>query len=690
MQPPADDLPVRRARTGGFRRGQPRSVEVFGGAGGWHVRYLASSGPEDPVLALRALDHTGRHTVLAHPSDLLTDDGELPPAERVRRERLREGGSGITAFSTDTAGRRSVFPLAGQLWQVEGGREARALPTPGSVVDPRISPDGRRVAYHSGGDLRLVDSATGRDAVLCRSERPAQTWGLAEFIAAEEMGRYTGTWWSPDSDRLLVAEVDEDAVSTWWIGDPAQPEAAPRSVRYPAAGTRNAEVRLWLLDLAGHRQEVAWDRDEYPYLAAVRWDRAGALLSLQTRDQRRAAHLQLDPSDGGTRLLRVQQRAPWVELVPGSPRLTPDGELALIEVDEASDAWRLRVGEGWATPADLYVRALHRCDESGIWVSGAADPTQNHLLRVRGGQIAQVTAGERWHSILATGRTTVVAGSGDSQWQPAFVVGDGAAPLAALPNRAESPAGPPRVRFLPGRGYVRVAVLLPEVDDPAPVIVSSYGGPHAQRVIRAPLSFVAEQWLADCGYAVVVVDGRGSPGVSPSCEAAIAGDLAGPVLADQIAGLQAARSAFPGRLDTDRVGIRGWSFGGYLAALAVLRRPDVFHAAFAGAPVTEWRLYDTHYTERYLGMPDEAPQAYDRSSLLPLAGQLTRPLCLVHGMADDNVVAAHTLRLSAALTAHGRPHQVLPLPGVSHMTPQEALTEHLLRLELAFFAEHLR
>jgi dipeptidyl-peptidase-4 len=236
---------------------------------------------------------------------------------------------------------------------------------------------------------------------------------------------------------------------------------------------------------------------------------------------------------------------------------------------------------------------------------------------------------------------------------------------------------------------VRVAVLLPDAATPAPVIVSSYGGPHAQRVVRAPLAFATEQWLADQGFAVVIIDGRGSPGVSPSSEAAIHRDLAGPPLADQVTGLRLAEQAFPGRLDTARVGIRGWSFGGYLAALAVLSRPDVFHAAFAGAPVTQWRLYDTHYTERYLGLPEQHGPDYDASSLLGLAGGLRRPLCLVHGMADDNVVAAHTLQLSAALTAAGRPHEVLPLPGVSHMTPGESITENLLRIESAFFRRHL-
>jgi dipeptidyl-peptidase-4 len=202
-------------------------------------------------------------------------------------------------------------------------------------------------------------------------------------------------------------------------------------------------------------------------------------------------------------------------------------------------------------------------------------------------------------------------------------------------------------------------------------------------------AFLQSQWLADQGFAVVVADGRGTPGRGPAWERAVHGDLAGPVLEDQIDALHGVADANPGVLDLSRVGIRGWSFGGFLAALAVLRRPDVFHAAVAGAPVTDWSLYDTHYTERYLGTPQANPDAYARSSLLADAGRLDRPLMLIHGLADDNVVAAHTLRLSGALLAAGKPHTVLPLSGVTHMTPQEAVAENLLLLQVAFLRDAL-
>ncbi len=224
-----------------------------------------------------------------------------------------------------------------------------------------------------------------------------------------------------------------------------------------------------------------------------------------------------------------------------------------------------------------------------------------------------------------------------------------------------------------------------------PVLLDPYGGPHAQRVLRARGAYLVPQWFAEQGFAVVIADGRGTPARGPAWERAVAGDLADPVLEDQVDALAAAADRF-GDLDTGRVAIRGWSFGGYLAALAVLRRPDVFHAAIAGAPVTDWRLYDTHYTERYLGLPGSNAEAYDRSGLISLAERSVvspRPLMLIHGLADDNVVVAHTLRLSAALLAAGYPHQVLPLTGITHMASQETVAENLLLLQLDFLRHAL-
>jgi len=252
----------------------------------------------------------------------------------------------------------------------------------------------------------------------------------------------------------------------------------------------------------------------------------------------------------------------------------------------------------------------------------------------------------------------------------------------------------PDAVFAAGELGIPTAVVLPRDRErfagPLPVVLDPYAGPGHREVVAAQAQWLDSRWLADQGFAVVVADGRGTPGRGPEWERAISGGRwSDAVLEDQIAALQAAAERFPEDLDLTRVGIRGWSFGGYLSALAVLRRPDVFACAVAGAPVTDWSRYDTHYTERYLGLPQEHPDWYAANSLLPDAASLQRPLLLIHGLADDNVVVAHTLRLSSALLEAGRPHTVLPLSGVTHMTPQEVVAENLLLLQVEFLRMHL-
>jgi len=208
-------------------------------------------------------------------------------------------------------------------------------------------------------------------------------------------------------------------------------------------------------------------------------------------------------------------------------------------------------------------------------------------------------------------------------------------------------------------------------------------------VLSSRNAFLGAQWLADQGFAVLIADGRGTPGRGPDWDREVAFDFAGATLEDQVDALHAVAAEHP-ELDLSTVAIRGWSYGGYLSALAVLRRPDVFHAAIAGAPVTDWRLYDTHYTERYLGHPDEKPEVYQRNSLIDDAPNLTRPLLIIHGLADDNVVVAHSIRLSSALVAAGRPHALLPLPGVTHMTPlDDEVAENFMLMQMRWLKEVL-
>jgi dipeptidyl-peptidase-4 len=275
-----------------------------------------------------------------------------------------------------------------------------------------------------------------------------------------------------------------------------------------------------------------------------------------------------------------------------------------------------------------------------------------------------------------------------------WTISRGGSEVARITSYADVPSILPRPQLVRvGTRELRTAVLLPRddvrPDGPLPVLMAPYGGPHFRMVMTPHNAYLEPQWFADQGFAVVIADGRGTGGRGPAWDRSVHLDLAGPVLEDQVDALHGAAEQFPGELDLGRVGISGWSFGGYLAALAVLRRPDVFHAAVAGAPVTDWGLYDTHYTERYLGDPTTDPDVYRRSSLLDDAAGLRRPLMLIHGLADDNVAFAHTLRLSSALLAAGRPHTVLPLSGITHLATQEVVAENLLLLQVEFLRSAL-
>ncbi|MDQ0992873.1 S9 family peptidase [Streptomyces sp. V3I7] len=703
MTTEAESFPRRHARTQRFTLGAPRSFTVA--PDGSRVAFLRSSSGTDRANSLWILDMTdGSERVAADPGVLLGGaEEDLSPEERARRERSREGGAGIVGYATDAAVELASFALSGRLFTAElQAGTARELPVSGPVIDPRPSPDGRHVAYVAGGALRVIGAEGEGDRALAEPESAEVTYGSAEFIAAEEMNRTRGFWWAPESDRLLVARADDTPVQRWWISDPAHPERDPQHVAYPAAGTPNADVRLFVMGLDGTRTEVAWDRERYPYLARVHWSQAGApLLLVQSRDQRGEVILAVDPDTGATRMVHADEDPTWLELFAGVPAWTPSGQL--VRIADEGGARVLAVGDRPLTGAQLHIRSVLDVSADDVLVSASAgeeaaapETGEVHVYRVNELGVERVSQEPGVHTAVRSGGVTVlVSATLDRPGARVQILRDGK-PAFTVPSYAEVPGLSPRVTLTEG-GARRIpcAVLMPrdyDSDTPLPVLLDPYGGPHGQRVVAAHNPYLTSQWFADQGFAVIVADGRGTPGRSPAWEKSIRDDLADVVLQDQVDALHALAEEFP--LDLSRVAIRGWSFGGYLSALAALRRPDVFHAAVVGAPVTDLRLYDTHYQERYLGDPAEQPDVYRRNSLIDDAGLVDaaephRPMMVIHGLADDNVVVAHSLRLSSALLADGRAHEVLPLSGVTHMTPQEAVAENLLLLQLDFLKRSL-
>lgn len=776
-------FPRLRARTLRFGCGAPRSAQVVGD--GSRALFLRSDGPEDLVTALWLswFDESGEHheTKLADPRELLgatADSEDVPAEEKARRERAREGGTGIVGYSSDDDGNRIVFTINGRLfltdidWNDETGApephtrelagewldEDPAMYTP--VLNPRIAPDGEHVLYTTGSYLMLVDiggelgdriTAVYGVSVEDEDGNPAEnTWkiGLAEFAAGEEMDRYDGFWWAPDSQHVLFESFDTADEPTWYISDPADPEKPAAGRRYPRALTRNADVYLTVITLAFDENDryagitgnadVDWDREAYEYVAAVNWRRGHDPLVLvqnrrQTRDQVLEVAVAADGAAlGATRVLEEHANDQWIDLIHGTPAYTPDGRLVCPLNDMAADTNRLTVDGRPFTPAGWNVRAVLDVTDDDVlavvqrapeissevpdaWAgSGAASDAESlfggHDARSfdvvsidYNGTITPVTTDPGQWTASRGERGIVVSGRDmrSARAQMRHILGEQSATISST---AAEPGFAPNVTFTRlGEHQLYTAIIAPSPSSPyahsdkLPVLMKPYGGPGFQQVVASQSFYWEGQWWADQGFLVVTADGRGTTGRGPAWDREIFEDMKDVTLADQIEAVNALPEAVsrlnadgrrPGvpAPDLDKVCMIGWSYGGFLSALAVLDAPNVFKAACAGAPPTDWTLYDTHYTERYLGLD---PDVYRRNGIVQDAPGLVRPLMLIHGFADDNVTIAHSLRLSQALMAAGRPHTFMPLTGITHMTNDETVAENLLTLQRDFLRDAL-
>ena len=535
-----ESFPRQQARTRWFTLGVPRAFKIS--PDGARVAFLRSRTGGDPVTCLWILDvATAEERLVADPAAFGAAEEDLPPEERARRERAREQAGGITAYATDTDAKTAVFALSGRVYTADltgpGAKPVYEVPVRTPALDPRPDPAGQRVAYVSDGALRIADlyGPAPEDRALADPHgEQGVTFGLAEFIAAEEMERFRGYWWSPDGTALLTARVDETPVNRWYIADPANPDKPPAEVAYPAAGTPNADVSLMIAGLDGRHTPVTWDRDKFPYLVTATWEDASPLIVVLTRDQRESRILTVNPATGTTELLRKDTDDKWLDIVPGVPARTSSGHI--VWTADADNARRLLVatpddlasGEAKpVTPADLQVREVLAVDGDTVLFAASKDPAEVHLWTYsQEAGLAQLTTDPGVHSGRAAGGTTLTttrtlkANGVTVQVLRRDARGENhQAPIKSAAETPDLPAPSPAI-IKTGPREIRTAVLFPSWHKPGqaklPVLLDPYGGPHAQRVLAAAGQYLTSQWFAEQGFAVVIADGRGTPARGPN------------------------------------------------------------------------------------------------------------------------------------------------------------------------------
>ena len=670
------------------------------------------SGARSSVLSLYSFDvATGQTRELLSPAAVLQGGEEqLGPEERARRERMRVTLSGFTSFDIARDGKAILVTLSGKVYVVPlatgkaievAGPDAQGHPP----FDARLSPDGKLVAFVRGNELWVAPAGGGPAHPVAKAQGEGTTVAQAEFVAQEEMDRFRGYWWSPDSSELAYEVADATHVEKLFVGDPSDPTADAGPAPYPRPGHPNVDASLLVVGVKGGKATpVPWERQRYPYLAEVVWEEGGPLtVEVMTRDQKDLLLLAADPRTGKTRELLREHDDVWLNL----PRFAwlRDGS-GLLWTTERNGAWQLELRapdgklEHALTPPEIGFRRFDHVDETRKMVifTAAPEPVDSRLWSVplAGGDPQPLTAANENVTADYADRSeayVLLRTAVDRLYDPEVHRADGSV-AGTLASVAEKVPAPPRVEIQkigPAPGYW-TSIVRPRDFDPKkkyPVIVHVYGGPHVTVVHRSLLAYVESQFLADHGFIVVSVDNRGTPGRGRAWERELFGKLGEVPLDGQVTGLRALAAKEPA-MDLGRVGIFGHSFGGFMSALAVEKRPDVYRAGVASAPVSDWLEYDTFYTERYLGVPDlKAPELYDKNGLLAYAKDLKRPLLIIHGTADDNVHFVHALKLVDALFRGGRPYEFLTLAHTTHLPHDPALMLRYYQRIVGFLRRNL-
>ncbi len=699
---------------------------------GSRVTYLKGKPDDKDRLDLWEYNiHDGAARILVDSKVLAPNPEKLSDEERSRRERQRTAAlSGIVEYSFAPSGDALLFPIGGALYYyplANSGQlpAVQAIDTHGFATDATISPAGGYVAYVRDQNLYLYDIAGKKEKAVTTDGGGTIKNGMAEFVAQEEMARSTGYWWAPDGRHIAFARVDETPVTVTQRFEIAADNVATFAQRYPAAGGANVLIRLGIADVA--TGAITWvDLGAQPdiYLARVNWLPDARTLAIQreSRNQRRLDLLFADIGTGATRTVLTETSATWIDLNDEVSFLTDSPEFIWAS---ARDGYRhlylysldghliRQLTAGSWNVDDFGARAIKGIDEKNrlvYFTAAEKNPTERHLYSTsldteKPQKIQRITQEEGVHSVAMAPHARFYIDNFNSSAQPPQVslhAADGALTAWLLENRLD--AKHPDAPYLADNSVPEIGTMVaadgqtlfyrlfkPLHFDAAkryPAIVDVYGGPGVQRVLDNWAGSSFTQILTRAGYVVFQLDNRGSAFRGTAFQAPIHDKLGDVEVADQVQGARWLGSQ--SFVDPARIGVWGWSYGGFMTLMLMFKAPDVFRAGVSGAPVTDWTLYDTHYTERYLDTPQNNAAGYAASSALPYANALKGKLLVMHGMADDNVLFLNSTKLFRRLQDLDKPFDVMVYPGAKHGLTRQHDGRHAYAMVKRFFDENLK
>ena len=691
---------------------QPRGLRIS--PDGRLVTLLKNRRDDRDRYDLWAIDGaTGEERMLVDSLKLGTG-AELSEAEKMQRERARIGGTrGIVAYDWTADGKRVLVPLDGDLYLAQtDGDPMRLTNTPEGELNPTVSPKGRYLSFVRGGNLFVIDIATRGEQQLTADASDTTSWGVAEFVAQEEMDRQTGHWWSPDDALIAVARVDESGVR---IVNRAAIGAEGTRIypqRYPLAGTPNARVELYVMDPAGQRRvQVDLGSDPDIYLARVDWSKDGKTLYVQreSRDQKRLDLLAVDPATGAAKIILTETAKTWLNL-HNNFRALADGSF-LWWSERSGHGHLYRVIHGQWTPitsGPWQVREVIGVDEKRglVWFSGNREtPLEQHVYSAPlsgRGETKLLTERGWWNTGVMDGAANRIIVSRSNQDQPTQVyLADREGKRVRWLSENRIDADHPYAPYIAGHAdttfgtlaakdgsVLHYKLLTPKLEPGTryPVFMIHYGGPGAGRQVTRSWGGAVSDYLVQQGWIVFAIDNRGTPDRGKAFEDHLYHAMGTVEVEDQLAGVEWLKSQ--SFVDPARIATYGWSYGGYLTLKLLQKAPGVFAAGIAGAPVTKWELYDTHYTERYLGDPKAKRSAYPSADAMAEAGKISDPLLLMHGMADDNVVLEHSTAFMTAMQEQARPFDLMLYPGQTHRFAGEGPNVHSWRMIEGFLTRN--